>query len=113
VPLEAVVVEVVEDGEAGLVVALGRLPVVGLRLVESAGRRPVTGVALVGGADLGAGSGPEPSVHVGGLQIGTVAAVEVALAARSPDVPASRDEITKISKIVTKYCAFCGEGQIK
>ena len=87
VPLEAVVVEVVEDGKAGLVVALGGLTVVGLRLVEAAGAGPVAGVALAGGADLGAGAGPEPSVHVGGLQVGTVAAVEVALAARGPDVP--------------------------
>jgi hypothetical protein len=87
VPLEAVVVEVVEDGKARLVVALGGLTVVGLRLVEAAGAGPVAGVALAGGADLGARAGPEPSVHVGGLQVGTVAAIEVALAARGPDVP--------------------------
>lgn len=97
-PLESVVVEVVEDGKAGLVVALGGLAVVGLCLVEASGGGPVAGVALAGGADLGAGAGPEPTVHVGGLQIGAVATVEVALAARRPDVPR-----VQINKLILKF----------
>lgn len=86
VPLLSVVVEVVQDGQAGLVVSLGRLAVVRLRLSVSAGVAPVAVVSLAGRADLRAGSGPEPSVLVGRLQIGSVAAREIALPARGPDV---------------------------
>lgn len=59
--------------------------VVGLRLSVAAGVGPVAGVALRGGADLGAGTRPEPPVHVGGLQVGTVTSGKVTLATRSPD----------------------------
>lgn len=68
---------------------LCRLPVVGLGLVEASSAGPVSRVALVGGADLAAGAGPEPAVHVGGQEVGAVTTVEVTLAARSPDVPES------------------------
>lgn len=86
VPLEAVVVEVVQDRQTRLVVALSRLAIVRLRLSVSSGVAPVTVVALTGRADLGATSGPEPSVLVRGLQVGTVAARKVALPAGGPDV---------------------------
>lgn len=51
----------------------------------AAGVGPVAGVALRGRPDLGARAGPEPAVLVGGLQVGSVAASEVTLAARCPD----------------------------
>jgi len=86
VPLDTVLVEVVEDGQAGLVVPLRGFPVVRLSLAVAASGAPVTGVPLGGRSDLGSGSGPEPSVDVSGLQVGPVAAVEVALPSRSPDV---------------------------
>lgn len=62
-------------------------PVVGLGLAVAAGVGPVTGVALHGGPNLGAGARPKPAVHVGGLQVGPVAACEVAFTPRRPDVP--------------------------
>jgi len=86
VPLDAIVVEVVQDGQAALVVALGGLPIVGLWLLVSTRCRPVAGVPLRGGSNLGPRSRPEPTVLIGGLQIGPVAAGEVALPARGPDV---------------------------
>ena len=60
--------------------------VVGLRLSEAACVTPVTGVALCCGSDLGAWTWPEPTVHVGRLQVRAVASIEVALAAGRPDV---------------------------
>lgn len=71
----------------GIVPYLGSFSVVGLRLSVAAGVGPVAGVALGGGPDLGAGTGPKPAVDVGGLQVGAVAAREVALAAGRPDEP--------------------------
>lgn len=59
---------------------LSSFTVVGLGLSEASSETPVPGVPLAGGADLGSRSGPEPSVHVGRLQIGPVAANEVAFA---------------------------------
>lgn len=86
VPLDTVVVEVVQDREARLVVPLGGLAVVWLRLSVSAGGAPVAGVALRGRADLRSRSRPEPSVLVRRLQVRAFAAGEVALASRGPDV---------------------------
>ena len=56
---------------------LGCLSVVGLSLAETSGAAPVSGVPLGGGSDLGARAGPEPSVHVGRLQVRAVTTVEV------------------------------------
>lgn len=53
---------------------------------KATGGTPVAGVPLGGGADLDAGATPEPAVDIGGLQVGTVAAGKVALAAGGPDV---------------------------
>jgi len=108
VPLDAVLVLVVEDGETGLVVKLlqtlycdanvvlcldGPLPdtlvIVGLRLIVLSGGAPEgVGVGHVGGGDPGvAGPGPEPTVGVDRLQVCSVAALvlEVALASAGPD----------------------------
>lgn len=89
VPFDAIVVEVVEDGNAGLVgTGLRELSVVGLRSTTTAGGGPVTAPSEggVGGGNTGAGTGPEPSVDNRGLEISAVAAVKVTLAARSPGV---------------------------
>lgn len=80
VPLDAIVVEVVQDREAGLVVALGGLAVVRLRLIVASGMRPIAGVSLRGGPNLRPGARPEPAVFVRWLQIWTIASCEVALA---------------------------------
>jgi len=89
VPLDAVVVEVVEDGDAGLVGAvLAELPVVGLGRLAAASGRPVAVPPLrrVGGSDATHGARPEPAVYNMRLKIRSVAAVKVALASAGPDV---------------------------
>lgn len=91
-PRDTVIVDVVQDGQAGLaglvdlvlgVVRLGRL------LVASLAPR-VVGPArwhLAGLGDLVAGGRPEPSEEILGLQVGaSLAALEVAETARGPDV---------------------------
>lgn len=91
-PGDAIVVHVVQDGQAlllGLVNVV--FSVVGLWALLVTGLGPgVVAPSLrnaVGGLDLLAGCGPEPSVHVLGLQIGTVlAASEIADATGGPDV---------------------------
>ena len=67
---------------------------------------PVTGVALVRGSDLGARTRPEPAVDVLGLEIGSVAAVEVALAAGGPDE--SHVSCAKLFNSLVK-CNICGD----
>jgi len=84
VPDNTVVVEVVEDSHAGLVVTvLSELTVVRLALAGAAGAGPVSSPSLggVGGGDTGLAAGPEPSIDQGGLQVGPVTAIEVALTA--------------------------------
>lgn len=66
---------------------LSGFTVVWLRLSVSAGVTPVSSVTLRRGTDLGTGARPEPSVDVLRLKIRPVAAVEVTLAAGSPDEP--------------------------
>lgn len=92
VPLDAILVDVVEDAHArlgGLVdVELG---VVGLRssgvTLVAPGLVPPAGGSAVGVGHLGVGVGPEPSLNVDGLQVFTLgAAREVTEAARRPDV---------------------------
>lgn len=88
-PHDAVLVEVVEDSEAGLVGAgLCELTVVGLGTAAASSAGPVTVPAEsgVGGGDASGRTGPEPSVDDWGLEISSVATVEVALASRGPDV---------------------------
>lgn len=92
VPGDAVVVDVVQDGQAGLARLVDLvLGVVGLRQLLVSGLAPgVVGPAgghLVGPGDLVAGRRPEPSQQVLGLQVGaSLAALEVAETARRPDV---------------------------
>lgn len=86
VPLDAVVVKVVQDGQTRLVVTLCSFAVVWLWLTVSSGVAPVSRVTLSRRPDLGARSGPEPSVNVLRLKVGSVAAVEVALTARGPNI---------------------------
>ena len=92
VPGDAVVVDVVEDREAGLVRAVDvELGVIGLTGLLVAGLRPWVEVetlrGLVGRGHLLAVRGPEPAVDGLGLQVATVlTALEVAEAAGRPDV---------------------------
>jgi len=88
-PHNTVIVEVVEDGNAGLISAgLAEFTVVGLGSSAATSARPSTSPSLgaVGGWDSCRGTGPEPSVDNGRLKIGTVTAIKVALATRGPDV---------------------------
>lgn len=91
-PCDAIVVHIVQYGQTlflGLVdVVFG---VIGLWALLVTGLRPgVVSPSLwnaVGGLDLLASCGPEPTVNVLGLQIGTVlAASEIANATSGPDV---------------------------
>uniref|UniRef100_A0A8D9BSQ0 Uncharacterized protein n=1 Tax=Cacopsylla melanoneura TaxID=428564 RepID=A0A8D9BSQ0_9HEMI len=86
VPFDTVLVEVVQDGQTGFVVTLSSLSVVRLSLSKTTSGGPVPCVSLSSGSNLGTTAGPEPSVHIGGLQVGSVATVEVTFAARGPDV---------------------------
>lgn len=87
VPVDAVIVELVEEGQTVLGGSvLLELTIVGLRDVEASAGRPIALVALVGGGELLQGRRPEPAVDVRGLKIGTFAALEVAQATRCPNV---------------------------
>lgn len=86
VPLDAIVIEVIQNGEATLVIALRRLAIIGLGLIVATGLRPIASVALRGGSNFATRSRPEPTVLVWWLQIGPVAASKVALATRGPNV---------------------------
>lgn len=88
-PLHAVLVEVVQDGDTSLVCAsLPKLPVIGLGSAGASIMRPAPAPALggVGGGDTGCGTRPEPPVDKRRLQVGTVAAFEVTFPAGGPDV---------------------------
>lgn len=86
VPLKTVIVEIVQNGQTRFIIALSGLTVIGLCLIVSTSVAPVTGVALAGRTDLGTGSGPEPSVLIWWLQIGSVTSGKVAFASRCPDI---------------------------
>jgi len=83
VPLDAIVVEVVQDGQAWL--ALIVFAVVGLWAAITTSVGPVTESTLIGRWDLSFGARPEPPVDDGWLQISAVASVKVAFATASPD----------------------------
>lgn len=85
VPLKSVIVEIVEDRQAWLIVSLGSLTVIGLSLSVSTGVTPIAGVTLAGRSNFSTRPGPEPSVLVGWLQIGTITTGEITLAARRPN----------------------------
>jgi len=92
VPLDSVIVEVVEDSEAALPSPVdGLLSVVGLGPLVVAGVGPGAdgprGVVLVGGEDLSVGAGPEPAENVDGLKVlAFFAPGEVTQSAGGPDV---------------------------
>jgi len=83
VPHDAIVVEVVEHCDAGLIVAvLSELPVIGLSSLGATSEGPVSPPAsslLVGGRNAVVGARPEPSVHNMGFEVRSVAAIEVTL----------------------------------
>lgn len=87
VPVDTVIVELVQQGQAVLRGAvLLEFTVVGLGQADSAGGRPITLGALRGRGQFLEGGGPEPSVDVRGLEVWAIAALEVAQAATGPDV---------------------------
>ena len=97
VPLDAIVVDVVQQAHARLHAAVDvELGVVRLRYVFSlelglvAGEGPglvaPAGWGGVGGGHLHSGPGPKPAVDVCWLQVIPVAALEVAEPARCPDI---------------------------
>lgn len=90
VPLQTVIVEVIQNGQARFVVALRSLTVIGLSLAIAASVTPIARVPLAGRSDFRARSRPEPSVLVGRLQIGTIASGKIALTARRPNVANAR-----------------------
>lgn len=86
-PVDTVVVEVVEDGQAVLVGAtLLELAVVGLRNTDAAVLRPIVLATIGGGCQLLQLGGPEPSVDRHWLQIRAIASLEVAETAAGPNV---------------------------
>ena len=96
-PLDPVVVDVVEDAHASLHAAVDvELGVVGLGHVvrdelglvagEGPGLVAPAGRGGVGGGHLDAGPRPEPAVDSRGLEVLTVTTLEVAETARGPDV---------------------------
>lgn len=87
VPVNAVVVELIQNGQAVFGgAALLRLTVVRLGFADAAALGPIVLVALGGRGEFLQHGGPEPAVHVQGLKVGTVAALEVAQSARRPNV---------------------------
>lgn len=68
-----------------LISYLSGFTIVRLGLPEATGEGPIAGVALGGGSDFGAGAGPEPAVHIRGLQIGTITTRKVTFTSRCPD----------------------------
>lgn len=87
VPVDTVVVELVEQGQAvfGCAVLL-EFTVIGLGQTNAASGRPVALRTLRGGCQLLQRGGPEPTVNICGLQIRTLTALEVAQATAGPDV---------------------------
>lgn len=87
VPLDAVLVEVVEDADAGFVAtALPLLSVVGLGLLDAPGMGPEAVAALGGARDADTCRGPVPAILNGRLQVSSVTAGEVAFPSTCPDI---------------------------
>lgn len=87
VPVDSVVVELIEDREAILgSAALNGLTIVRLWPADAAALGPVVLATFVGRRELLQLGGPKPAVDVKGLQIRPIAAFEVAEATGRPDV---------------------------
>ncbi len=86
VPLDAILVEVVHDGQAGLatdaVVRLGPAVAAGVGPLMEA---PVDPLGAVGWGEPGLVGGPEPAIDVLGEELRLVTAVKVTEAARGPE----------------------------
>jgi len=87
VPLDAVLVEIVEHTDTALVVtALLLLPVVRLGTLQSTGLGPVAVATLARGRDPSTCGSPVPAVDNGRLQVLPVTSLEVALTTSCPDI---------------------------
>lgn len=96
-PVNTVVVEVVENGQAVLVgAALLEFAIVGLRNADAAVFRPIVLATISGGCKLLQLSGPEPSVDRHWLQIRAIASLEVAEPAAGPNVLLLRKRKRKV-----------------
>lgn len=100
VPFDTVIVEVVEDRQAGFIITLSSFSVVGLGLAETAGGTPVPGISLCGRSDFNSGAGPEPSVDVWWLKISTFASGEVTFTTGCPDVLDTTSSYPLLDKFV-------------
>jgi len=83
VPHNAILVEVVQDGNTGLVSPiLAEFPVIGLGPAATASVRPVSPPPLsaVGGGDADARARPEPAVHQWWLKVWSVTPIKVTFA---------------------------------
>lgn len=87
VPLDPIIVNIVEDADAGLLLAsLLLFPVVWLRLTSPSRLAPLTVAALPGSRDPLTCGRPVPTVLYGRLEVLTVAAFEVTFPSTSPDI---------------------------
>jgi len=87
VPVNTIVVELVQKGEAVFLRAiLFVFTIIGLGETDSTGGRPIALGTLSCGCKFLQGGGPEPAVYVRRLQVGAITALEVANAAAGPDV---------------------------
>lgn len=86
-PVNTIVVELIQKSQAvfGSTI-LFVFTVIGLRKADTTVGGPITLAAFVGGSQFLQSSSPEPTVNVGGLQVGTFTALEVTETARGPDV---------------------------
>jgi len=100
VPLDPVVVKVVQDGQAGFVVTLSDFPVVRLSTSEPSSVTPVPVSPVVGRSNPGSRPAPEPPVDQVWLEIWPVAPVKVALSSRGPDVPDPSPRDPLLHKVV-------------
>ena len=87
VPVDAIVVELIQQSQTvfGGTVLL-EFTIVGLGQTNTTLGRPITLVAFGGGGQLLQSGSPEPAIDVGGLQIGTFTALEIANTTTGPDV---------------------------
>lgn len=87
VPMDAIIVEIVQNGQTIFVGAsLLQFTVVRLWLADATVCGPIVLVAIGGRSELLKFGRPEPTVHVDRLQIGSFASLEVTDATAGPNV---------------------------